>query len=156
MKKYLILATTLMMTVQSAFCTTEVVSEDLQQALKTTSPNEPGVFSILMALVFVICLIYVTGLIYSRLNIVGAKTVKEQLAKHNLTNVTVLSTTQLGQGKNLHVIEIGKSRMLIGATPNSINLIKELEKDFFEAGNTQKEINEEVEEEKFDLHKKYL
>ena len=100
MKKYIILATILITTAQSCFCTTEVVSEDLQQALKVTSGHEPGVFSILTALFFVICLIYVTGIIYSKLNIMSAKTVKDQLKRHDLSGVMVLSTTQLGQGKN--------------------------------------------------------
>jgi len=155
MKKYIILAITLILTAQTCFCANEAVNEDLQQALKTTSHSEPGVFSILVALFFVICLIYATGVIYSKLNIMGAKTVKEQLKRHDLSNVVVLSTTQLGQGKNLHIIEIDDTRMLIGATPNSINLIKELE-NIKDKPETTSAKETEVIVEEFDLHKKYL
>jgi len=157
MKKYLVLAITLITTAQIGFCATEAVNEDLHQALKATSSSEPGIFSILMALIFVICLIYITGLIYSKLNIMGAKTVKEQLKGQGLSNVIVLSTTSLGQGKNLHVIEINNSQMLIAATPNSINLIKELsEKNEIENISKPEKKEEETIAEEFDLHKKYL
>lgn len=126
MKKYLFLnIAILMMTAQKAFCLTDVLSSDLESSLKTSS-SEPNFLSIVFALLFVIFLIYITGIIYQKLNLVGAKTVKEQLKNYDLTKAIVLSTTQLGQGKNLHVIELNKSRYLIGATTDSITLIKEL------------------------------
>lgn len=125
------------------------VASELGQNLKTHS-HEPGIFSIVFSLLFVICLIYATGLIYSKLNIMGAKSVKEQLKNLDLGTAMVLSTTQLGQGKNLHVIEIDNKRLLIGVTPNSINLIKELDKI-----DEIKETNPKPEE-TFDVHKKYL
>lgn len=126
MNKYLFLITTvLMMTAQKAFCLAEVVGPELEESLKNQS-NEPNVMSILFSLIFVIFLIYITGIIYSKLNVVGAKTVKEHLRNSNLNKAVVISTTQLGQNKNLHVIEINDKCYLIGATPNSINLLKEL------------------------------
>lgn len=178
MNKYLyLLSGILMISSQKAFCITESISPELEQSLKVHS-NEPSVMMIIFALVIVISLIYVTGLIYSKLNIVGAKTVQEHLKNYDLSKVVVLSTTQLGQGKNLHVIEINNKRFLIGATPNSINLIKEL-------GENQKKVEKPEEPEKsaefgiehnpmdiiydkdkpeinveplieFDIHKKYL
>ena len=157
MKKYLFLAITLITTAQNGFCVNEAASEDLHQALKVTSSSEPGIFSILVALFFVICLIYGTGVIYSKLNIIGAKKVKEQLKGQGLSNVIVISTTQLGQGKNLHVVEINDRRMLIGVTPSSINLIKELDDDKNETEVVSKPKEEqEIIAEEFDLHKKYL
>lgn len=111
---------------QKAFCLSETVSPELDTALKTHS-NEPSFLTIVFALLFVVFLIYITGLIYSKLNIVGAKTVQSQLKNHDLSRVVVLSTTQLGPAKNLHVIELNGKRFLIGATQNSINLLKELE-----------------------------
>lgn len=125
-KKLFLTASIFMLTAQGAFCLTEAVSPELGQSLKTHS-NEPGFMSIVFALLVVVFLIYITGLIYSKLNIVGAKTVQSQLKNYDLSKVIVLSTTQLGQGKNLHVIELNNKRYLIGATQNSINLIKELE-----------------------------
>lgn len=157
MKKILILAVTLITTAQICFCATDAVNEDLQHALKATPSNEPGIFSVLLSLLFVIGLIYATGVIYSKLNIMSAKTVKEQLKRHDLKNAMVLSTTQLGQGRNLHVIEIDNARMLIGATPTSINLIKELDENSNWAQDiTISEEKQEQPVEEFVLHKKYL
>lgn len=172
MNKYLFLITIFILTAQKALCVVENASPELQQSLKTHS-NEPGFMSIISALLIVVFLIYITGLIYSKLNIVGAKTVQQHLKNQDLSKVVVLSTTQLGQGKNLHVIEINNNRYLIGATQNSINLIKEL-------GKVEKKVKESTEVksddpievlygegtekpqldleplEEFDVHKKYL
>lgn len=142
---------------QCVFAAEEAAGE-LNQSLKTHS-NEPGIMSIVIALIFVLCLIYVTGIIYSKLNIIGAQTVKEQLKNLDLSKVLVVSTTPLGQNKSLHVIEIDNKRLLVGATQNSITLIKELdklekteEKPVLQEENGQKSLFEE----QFDIHKKYL
>ena len=168
MKKYLFLASAILMTTaQQAFCEVQKANPQLSVALKDTS-HEPNAWSIIFALLFVIFLIYVTGLIYSKLNMVGAKTVKDQLKSYNLDRAVVLSTTQLGQGKNLHVIEINNKQFLIGATQHSISLLKELESAKTEEKYPQVEkpketsISEESAEiekeiqDKFDVHKKYL
>ncbi|MEI8129796.1 MAG: hypothetical protein WCG95_09310, partial [bacterium] len=74
MKKYLFSITSIfILTAQKALCITEAVSPELEKSLKTHA-NEPGIMSIVFALLFVIFLIYITGLIYSKLNIVGART----------------------------------------------------------------------------------
>lgn len=137
MKKYLYWnIAILLITAQKAFCITDSLSSDLEQSLKV-NPVEPNFMSIIFALLFVIFLIYITGIIYSKLNLVGAKALKEQLKNYDLSKAIVLSTTQLGQGKNLHVIELNKSRYLIGATTDSITLIKEL-------GPSKEESQEEI------------
>ena len=41
--------------------------------------QEPNILSVVLSLVFVILLIYATGIIYTKLNRVGAKTLKKQL-----------------------------------------------------------------------------
>lgn len=168
MRKILVLILAIFMSsAQAAFCLTEAVSPELEQSLKTHT-NEPNFMTIIFALVVVISLIYLTGLIYSKLNIVGAKTVQAQLKNYDLSKVVVISTTQLGQGKNLHVIELNGLRYLIGATPNSINLIKELEKvpEEIQQKTKKTEIEKTVSEEEipadnepveeFDVYKKYL
>lgn len=172
-KYFILLLTIILISAQKALCALEATSPELSHSLKNNA-YEPGFGSIVLALIVVISLIYVTGLIYSKLNIVGAKTVQEQLRNYDLSKVVVVSTTQLGQGKNLHVIELNNQRYLIGATINSINLLKEL-------GEVKKEAKEEIkkpvevvepinilyEENKnleskfedvkeFDIHKKYL
>lgn len=173
MNRYLSIAVILITSAQMALCEELSGSQNLDQALKTTS-SEPNVMSIILSLVFVICLIYVTGLIYSKLNIVGAKAVKAQLDNHDLSKVVVLSTTPLGQNQSLHVIELNNKRMLVGSSQGSISLIKDLdntvnqikkdtdketEKIEIELKDTQEAEEKKIEEElaeKFNLHKKYL
>jgi flagellar biogenesis protein FliO len=128
MKKYLfwILACIITLTNFGQCFAVDAVSPELQQSLKINT-SEPNILSIIFSLLVVIFLIYITGLIYTKLNIAGARAVKQQLKNYDLSKVIVISTTQLGQNKNLHVIEINNQRLLIGSTPESINLIKELE-----------------------------
>lgn len=177
MKKFSILIFTMFLSVtQAAFCLADSVSPEIEESLKTHT-NEPGFMSIVFALAVVIGLIYLTGLIYQKLNVVGAKTVQSQIKNYDIGRVIVISTTQLGQGKNLHVIELNNKRYLIGASQNSINLIKDLgevgkEQVVVENVPTEQDIDaaikvlynkdqphEEVEpvvDEEFDVHKKYL
>ncbi len=168
MKKYLYLSLTfLTLVAPKAFCAVETVSPELEKSLKTHS-GEPGILSVIFALFVVIGLIYITGIIYSKLNIVGANTIKKQLKNYDLNKAIVLSTTQLGQNKNLHVIEIDNQRLLIGAASESITLIKELsslpkkenEEIIAEDENKNEiETNTEISEEKSaenDVYKKYL
>lgn len=148
---YLVL-TILILTAPKVFCAVEEVSPELEKSLKTAH-GEPNILSIIFALLFVVALIYITGLIYSKLNIVGANAVREQIKNHDISRVVVLSTTQLGQGKNLHIIELEKKKYLIGATTDSITLLKELGESKAE----KEDITiEEKTEANFDVHKKYL
>lgn len=124
--RYLTLITTLLVAAQVGFCADE--AGDLSSALKTAQ-GEPNILSVLISLVIVIALIYITGIIYTKLNVVGAQSVKKQFKNNNLDRIVVLSTTPLGQNKNLHIVEINDKKLLIGATPNSINMIKELSDD---------------------------
>ena len=87
---------------------------------------EPNLLSVLVSLIFVILLIYATGIIYAKLNKVGLKTLKDQVDDKNRSKVSVVSTTLLGNNKTLHVVELDGKRMLIGASANSIHLIKDL------------------------------
>jgi len=88
--------------------------------------HEPNILSVIFSLVFVILLIYATGIIYTKLNKVGIKTLKKQMGDMDSSRVSVISTTPLGNNKTLHVVELDGKRMLIGASNNSIDLIKDL------------------------------
>lgn len=165
MVRYLFLVMSFFMTQQRGFCLAETMSSDIKQALKIHT-GEPSYISIVLSLVFVVALIYITGVIYSKLNILGANTVKKQLKDRNFDKAVVLSTTQLGQGSNLHVIEINDKKVLLGATQHSIHMLKELgEEDFApkENGGFETIIKEKIEteetakaEKEFELYKKYL
>lgn len=169
----------LMITAQKGFCLVDVMSPELSESLKVNS-HEPNFMTIAFSLLFVVSLIYITGIIYSKLNIVGAKTLKDQLKNAELNRAMIVSTTQLGQNKNLHVVELNEKKYLIGATANSISLIKELESNVprIEIVEKPKNNEEEIldkaikvlysgsraksvgmdrrEREEFSLHKKYL
>ena len=71
-------------------------------------------------------LIYATGIIYAKLNKAGIKALKKQIGENDASRVSVISTTPLGNNKTLHVVELDGKRMLIGASVNSIDLIKDL------------------------------
>ena len=82
--------------------------------------------SVILSLVFVVLLIYLTGIIYAKLNKVGFKALKRQQGDYAKSHVSVVSTTQLGNNKTLHVVELDGKRMLIGASASTIQLIKDL------------------------------
>ena len=88
--------------------------------------HEPNIISVVLSLIFVVLLIYCTGILYAKLNKVGFKTLKKQQGELSKSQVAVVSTTPLGNNKTLHVVELDGKRMLIGASSSAIQLIKEL------------------------------
>ena len=88
--------------------------------------QEPNLISVFLSLAFVVLLIYLTGILYAKLNKVGYKTLKKQQGELGRYQVSVVSTTQLGNNKTLHVVELDGKRMLIGASSSAIQLIKDL------------------------------
>ncbi len=145
-----------------------VSAEPLSSAVRQA--HEPGYFSVLLSLIFVICLIYATGIIYNKLNHLGLKTLKSQNKDFAKDKITILSTTPLGANRTLHVIELDGRKMLIGASANSIHLIKDLsasepnENNVSENELSNSQNNEYMNEgfktsysdEEFGLYKKYL
>lgn len=106
----------------SSVTTTEAINNVGVQ----TVGHEPNLVSIVFSMLFVVLLIYATGIIYARLNRLGFNTLKKQMKDCAGSQVSVISTTALGSNKSLHVIELDGKRMLIGASINSIHLIKDL------------------------------
>lgn len=88
--------------------------------------QEPSIVSVILSLLIVILLIYITGIVYAKLNKIGFKTLKRQQGDLARSQVAVISTTQLGNNKTLHVVELDGKRMLIGASSSAIQLIKDL------------------------------
>ena len=99
---------------------------DLSTMANHSIGNEPSIVSVILSLIFVVLLIYLTGIIYAKLNKVGFKTLKRQQGDFARNQVSVISTTQLGNNKTLHVVELDGKRMLIGASSSAIQLIKDL------------------------------
>ena len=134
MKKFIMFIMMSFLCVNSVFA--DSVTENINSSLKSSS-YEPNYFSILVSLVFVIFLIYVTGILYTKLNKVGVKTVRNELKESSDIKPVVLSTKPIGHDKSLQVIEINGEKLLIGVSQNSVSLIKTLE-----SGKRQDVINE--------------
>lgn len=134
MKKFIMFIMMSFLCVNSVFA--DSVTENINSSLKSSS-YEPNYFSILVSLVFVIFLIYVTGILYTKLNKVGVKTVRNELKESSDIKPVVLSMTPIGHDKSLQVIEINGEKLLIGVSQNSVSLIKTLE-----SGKRQDVINE--------------
>lgn len=115
-------------------CNTSFALE-LPEAMKNTMANEtagmPSLLNLIISMVVVIGMIYVTGWIYSKLNIVNRNKLK-QMAKKDLDahRFTVLQSMPLGQQRHLYSIEMNGKVLLVGSTPSHINLIKEFDKDY--------------------------
>ena len=88
--------------------------------------HEPSILSVLISLGIVVLLIYLTGIIYTKLNKAGFNVMRKQQGDLSKSQVSVISTTQLGSNKTLHVVELDGKRMLIGASSSAIQLIKDL------------------------------
>ena len=108
-------------------------SEQINEVL-SINPYEPNYFSMILGLFVVVGLIYLTGFLYQKLT-------KATIANDDylLNKAQIISTTSLGQGRNLHVIKIGSESCLIGSTQNNITFIKDVQLQ------TQK-LKEEVDE----------
>ena len=112
--------------VQPAQAASITGSTDIVSLSSQSIGNEPSIISVVLSLLFVILLIYLIAIIYSKLNKVGFRTLKRQQGEFGRSQVSVISTTQLGNNKTLHVVELDGKRMLIGASSSAIQLIKDL------------------------------
>lgn len=124
MKKFYYLLTLMFFAVQPVFAS-EAITSNIKYALKRSTDG--SYFSVVIALAVVILLIYITGIIYAKLNVLGYKTLKKQYKDIDESKIIIRSTTQIGNNKTLHVIELAGKKMLIGVTNDSINLIKDLD-----------------------------
>jgi len=95
-------------------------------ALVRSVGSEPNIITLISSLIIVILSIYICARFYTWLKKVGFKVVGQQGGSLDSSRVTVVSTTPLGNNKTLHVVELDGKRMLIGASTNSIDLIKDL------------------------------
>ena len=100
--------------------------ETSNEAVAQTVGKEPSFLSMLFSLAFVIILIYAVAILYKKLNKFGVDTLKMHAGSDSVSRVSVISTTALGANKTLHVVELDGKRMLLGASANSIDLIKDL------------------------------
>ena len=98
----------------------QATSEEIKEVLSRNT-YEPNYFSMILGLFVVVAMIYVTGYLYQKLTKINMKPKDAFLNK-----AQIISTTSLGQGRNLHVIKIGDEACLVGATQNNITYIKDV------------------------------
>ena len=109
-------------------------NEELKEAL-SKNVYEPNWFSMIFGLFLVIGLVYLTGFLYQKLT-----KVKISKAEDELHKIEIVSTTSIGQGRNLHVIKVNGEYLLIGSTQNQISYLKEFNK--INIKNLQEKLNE--------------
>lgn len=126
MKKYYLLLMTLIFVTQASYADS-MFPASIRSALKHST--DVNYISVVIALGVVIMLIYITGIVYAKLNIIGHNAVKKQYKGLDNERIFIHSTTQIGNNKTLHVIEIAGKKLLIGVTNESINLIKDLDEN---------------------------
>jgi len=142
MKKLLYYMIILLATQQNCFAMSSI--EDI---LRFNSIHETSIFTVLGALTFVIALIYLTGIIYTKLNVINSKLAKKSKKNEFEDKVIVLSTTPLGNNKSLSVVEVNGKKMLIGVTQTSVTVLKDLgEVKYNDDFNFEPEIVEEDED----------
>jgi len=99
----------------------QATSDEIKEVLSKNA-YEPNYFSMLLGLFLVIGLIYATGFLYQKM-------IKFNISQDDIqiNKPQVISTTSLGQGRNLHVVKVGNSACLLGSTQNNITFIKDIE-----------------------------
>ena len=94
--------------------------------LNSQVSHETSLFSVVGALAFVIGLIFLTGFIYAKLNVVGSRLAKKTRNSDIEDKIIVLSSTHLNNNQSLHVVEVNGKKMLLGATQSSVTVLKDL------------------------------
>lgn len=101
----------------------------MKQSMAQDPLGMPGLLNLVLSMVVVIALIYATGWIYTKLNVINRDKLKKIASKGgDSERFTVLQSMPLGQHRHLYSIEMNGKVMLIGSTPSHINLIREFDK----------------------------
>lgn len=109
-------------------------SLDLPASMKQTMANEtagmPSLLNLVVSMIVVIGLIYVTGWIYNKLNIINRDKLNRLGARDiEAHKFKVLQSMPLGQHRHIYSIEMNGKVLLVGSTPSHISLIKEFDKE---------------------------
>ncbi len=96
--------------------------------------NEPTFFGAVFSLIAVLGLIYLVSFLYQKLTVFNEKITngKEKLEANKFK---IISTTPIGQGKFLHVVEVNNKFLALGSTPNNISFLREFSKEEVESIN---------------------
>jgi flagellar biogenesis protein FliO len=90
-------------------------------------------FKAFSSLFVVILLIFAFAWVYARLKGINpAAILTGNFAERELNKLNVVSTSTLGQGKDIHLVEINGKQLVIGSTNNNINLLTEISSEEIE------------------------
>lgn len=115
------------------FCTANLsFAVELPSVMRQTMAQDPigmpSLLNLVLSMVFVIALIYFTGWVYAKLNVIN----KDKLKKITSDNLdpkrfSVMQSMPLGQQRHLYSIEMNGKILLVGSTPSHITLLKEFD-----------------------------
>jgi len=126
MNKFLVSLFCLFMYAQQTMAVV-TIPDSMKNAMKGT-PQTPGLFNIVASLLIVIVMIYVVGWVYTKLSHINSKSIFKAPKLVEKNKPKIISGITLGQNRNLYVVELNNKYLVLGVTPNNVNLIKEFDK----------------------------
>lgn len=98
-----------------------------------STPNGgPDYTKAFASLSLVLPLIFIVAWIYSKVKGINPATILSgNFAQKELNKFNIVSSSTLGQGKDIHLVEINGKQLVIGSTANNINLLTEIPPEFF-------------------------
>ena len=99
------------------------------------------------SLSIVLLLIFVFAWVYARVKGINPTAILTgKFSEKNMNRFNVLSTSTLGQGKDIHLVEINGKQLVIGSTANNINLLTEIPPEEIEKLKEMSQKNQDTEE----------
>jgi len=84
----------------------------------------------LSGLSIVLILIFAFAWVYAKIKGINPSAILAgKFAEKDLNKINILSTSMLGQGKELHLVEINGKQLVIGSTAANINLLTEISQE---------------------------
>ena len=103
-----------------ALAASDIYKQNEQIENITKDMYEPNIFSLLLGLAVVVCLIYLTSYVYQKLiKIRLTNDTEEQLNK-----MQIINSLSLGQQKSLHIVKFNDEYSMISVCQNNINFLK--------------------------------
>lgn len=104
------------------------IPDSMKSAMAAETAGMPSMLNLVLSMIIVIALIYFTGWIYSKLNLVNKNKLKAALKENDYYKFNILQSMPLGQQRYLYSIEMNDKVLLVASTNSHINLIKEFDK----------------------------
>ncbi len=128
-----------------------VQTQDFKGILPTSQEDdrrEKSVFEIFTNLIFVIILIFICAWVYMRIKKINPQQLLEgKFNNLNENTFKILSSMSLGGGKNIYLIEINSTQLIVGTTPQNVTLLSQMNK--IENNQIDKKVSQECLEKLF-------